>query len=197
MARGSTKTQGQQHSLLSFKYKHCLLVYSVMSSRVVVGGRVVVVVFLSFFFPFLSALGFLVALGSFGSLFFFLSFFFLPSSGALFTLPRKPGKTRRSKTWRVTHSYVENELCINVTIYSHVNDITLSYSYNWALNVCLFPAKSKCNTAVGTSRQTDSFQWSHEDHQHFLLRLSKVLSHFHGKHCSVSISCTLLTTSEF
>lgn len=67
---------------------HC----SVLSSRVVVVGGRVVVVCLSFFFPFLSVLGFLVALGS---LFFFLSFFFfLPSSGALLTLPNKPGRRR-------------------------------------------------------------------------------------------------------
>lgn len=73
-----------------------------LSSHVVVGGRVVVVVVggrvvvfacLSFFFPFLSLLGFLVAPGFFGSLLFFLSFFFfLSSSGALLTLPKTAGK---------------------------------------------------------------------------------------------------------
>lgn len=81
--------------------------YSAVSSPVVVGGRVVVVFCLSFFFPFLSVLGFLVALGSFGSLFFFLSFFFLPSSGALLTLPKKPGKKRKTRVgqrFSKTHS---------------------------------------------------------------------------------------------
>lgn len=74
-----------------------------ISSRVVVGGRVVVVVVgntvvvvsLSFFFPFLSALGFLVAFGALGSFCFFLSFFFFLSSfAALFILPTTPGKVR-------------------------------------------------------------------------------------------------------
>lgn len=78
---------------------------SQLLSRVVVGGRVVVVVVggrvvvvcLSFFLPFLSLLGFLVALGSFGSLFFFLSFFFFFSSlGALLTLPSSPDHRRQT-----------------------------------------------------------------------------------------------------
>lgn len=79
------------------------------SSHVVVGGRVVVVgvvvgnkvvvVFLSFFFPFLSVLGFLVVFGLFGSFCFFLSFFFFLSSfGALFTLPTLPGKIRKTQS---------------------------------------------------------------------------------------------------
>lgn len=69
----------------------------VVGGGVVVGGRVVVI-FLPFFFPFLSVLGFLVALGSFGSLFFFLSFFFfLPSSGALLTLLENPGKNEKGR----------------------------------------------------------------------------------------------------
>lgn len=75
-------------SYSSTNLAHCY----VLSSPVVVGGRVVVVVVcLSFFFPFLSVLGFLVALGSLGSFFFLSFFFFLPSSGALFTLPEIPG----------------------------------------------------------------------------------------------------------
>lgn len=74
---------------------------SILFSLVVVGGKVVVVVFLSFFFPFLSVFGFLVALGSFGSLFFFLSFFFfLSSSGALLTRPKISGKKGGKRSGR-------------------------------------------------------------------------------------------------
>lgn len=66
-----------------YKRESCLF------SLVVVGGRVVVFG-LSFFFPFLSVLGFLVAFGSFGSLFFLSFFFFLPSSGTRLTLLQTP-----------------------------------------------------------------------------------------------------------
>lgn len=80
--------------------------------HVVVGGRVVVVIVvvvvvvdkvvvvcLSFFFPLLSVLDFLVAFGLFGSFCFFLSFFFFLSSFcALLTLPTLTKKMRKTQS---------------------------------------------------------------------------------------------------
>lgn len=93
------------------------VVVVVVGGGVVVGGRVVVVVCLSFFFPFLSLLGFLVALGFFGSLFFFLSFFFfLSSSGALLTLPKTPGKTRKTRDERAFPKLTIGRLLVRITL---------------------------------------------------------------------------------
>lgn len=119
---------------------------TVQVSRVVVGGRVVVVVvvggrvvviFLSFFFPFLSVLGFLVAFGSFGSLVFFLSFFFFfASSGALFTLPKTTGKMRKIEDWKFpkltfgkNHLFIQNKGYVIFILKYHPHAPYLSYVF--------------------------------------------------------------------
>lgn len=170
---------------------------SILFSLVVVGGKVVVVVFLSFFFPFLSVFGFLVALGSFGSLFFFLSFFFfLSSSGALLTRPKISGKKGKKRSGRerergfpepTPHSSVTKsfEMKTYSSLHTEAKDTISSFMRLGSEIMQLFLHCITLQCFQEKSRLPITFQWLLEVHQYFLLTFPQVLWHLHGNHVSL------------